>query len=109
MFSNSIDSKANKIKLNVDNYLNEKKKETNSQQPIPSVRRPEQQQPPQPLPQSTAPQPVLAPVAPNPAPNQLKPVEVEIKQLVLQGKTFDKQPLILKSIQKERSITIFYS
>lgn len=42
MFSNSIDSKVNKIKLNVDSYLNDRKKEGSVSQPVPSVRRPEQ-------------------------------------------------------------------
>lgn len=42
MFSNSIDSKVSKIKLNVDSYLNDRKKEGAVSQPVPSVRRPEQ-------------------------------------------------------------------
>ena len=42
MFSNSIDSKVNKIKLNVDSYLNDRKKDGAVSQPVPSVRRPEQ-------------------------------------------------------------------
>jgi hypothetical protein len=42
MFSNSIDSKVSKIKLNVDSYLNDRKKEGTVSQPVPSVRRPEQ-------------------------------------------------------------------
>lgn len=41
MFSDSIDSKINKIKLNFDSYLNEKKKDNAPQPPVPSVRRPE--------------------------------------------------------------------
>lgn len=52
MFSNSIDSKVNKIKLNVDSYLNDRKKDGSVSQPVPSVRRPEQ--PSIPLPSLTA-------------------------------------------------------
>jgi hypothetical protein len=42
MFSDSIDSKINKIKVNFDSYLNDKKKDGNSQPPVPSIRRPDQ-------------------------------------------------------------------
>lgn len=41
MFSSTIGLKANKIKLNIDTYINEKKKENHMPQPVPSVRRPE--------------------------------------------------------------------
>jgi len=78
MFSNSIDSKANKIKLNVDSYLNERKKETNSQQPIPSVRRPDQMPPiPSLQPQNSATQSVISGQPPNSMlASQVKPVEI---------------------------------
>ena len=38
MFSDSIDSRINKYKVNFDNYLSERK---NTQPPVPSIRRPE--------------------------------------------------------------------
>lgn len=42
MFSDSIDNKVNKIKLNFDNYLNDKRKDNTAQPPVPSIRRPDQ-------------------------------------------------------------------
>lgn len=42
MFSDSIDNKINKIKLNFDNYLNDKRKDNAAQPPVPSIRRPDQ-------------------------------------------------------------------
>lgn len=33
---------------------------------------------------------------------------MEVRQLVFQGKVYDKPPLSLKNIQKEKSITVFY-
>jgi len=101
MFSSSIDSKANKIKLNVDSYLNERKKETTSQQPIPSVRRPDQLSTPLLQSQPSNAQSIAPGVSSTNLPsNQFKPVEFEVKQLVLQGKTYDKPPLTLKNIVK---------
>jgi len=69
MFWGSIDSKASKIKLNVDGFLNDKKKETAvQQQPVPSIRRPDQ---PPPIVNSTAQQ--NFPPQPNPS-LYLKPI-----------------------------------
>lgn len=42
MFADSIENRINKIKLNFDNYLNDKRKDTSSQPPVPSIRRPDQ-------------------------------------------------------------------
>lgn len=102
MFWGSIDSKASKIKLNVEGFLNEKKKETLlPSQPIPSIRRPEQ-----PSPISNAVSQHMFP-QPNPS-SHLKPVEYDLKQIMFQGKLYDKTPLSIKNIIKERSITVFY-
>jgi hypothetical protein len=108
MFSNSIDSKVNKIKLNVDSYLNDRKKEGSVSQPVPSVRRPEQPTS-IPLPSLTS-QNSAASTLPqvSTAPSQFKPMDLEVRQLVLQGKIYDKPPLSLKNILKEKSITVFY-
>lgn len=112
MFSNSMDSKMNKIKMSVDSYLNnDKKKDQIAPQPMPSVRRPDQVTN-VPLP-SLQPQPSISSVNPNigvvsssapPRPN-----DIEIKQLIFQNKTYDKPPITLKNILKEKSITIFYN
>jgi hypothetical protein len=108
MFSNSIDSKINKIKLNFDSYLNEKKKDNPSQPPVPSIRRPEQLPSNYPTASQANPN---APTVVNPATNastQSKPFEIDIKQLILQGKTFERQPITLKNLQKEKTINISY-
>lgn len=106
MFSDSIDSKVNKIKLNFDNYLNDKRKDNAAQPPVPSIRRPDQlpsnyvSQTSQNLPSSTA---------LGNAPNiQSKPVELEIRQMLFQGKTIERQ-VSLKNIVKEKTINIFYA
>jgi len=107
-----MDSKMNKIKMSVDSYLNnDKKKDQIAPQPMPSVRRPDQVTN-VPLP-SLQPQPSISSVNPNigvvsssapPRPN-----DIEIKQLIFQNKTYDKPPIALKNILKEKSITIFYN
>lgn len=75
MFANSIDSKVNKIKLNVDSYLNDRKKEGAVSQPVPSVRRPEQPSS-IPLPSLTV-QNINAPLAaPTVAGSQVKPMDL---------------------------------
>ena len=69
MFSDSIDSKINKIKVNFDNYLNDKKKEPSPQPPLPSVRRPELlSSAGLPTPSLTLLAPVSSLLAPSPAP-----------------------------------------
>lgn len=107
MFSDCVDSKINKIKPNFDNYLNDKKKESVAQPPVPSIRRPDQL-PTSYLPNSQAPNPsnsssVIGSMQNLPP----KPVQLQIKQLLMQGKIFDKE-LTIKNIQKERAINIFY-
>lgn len=112
MFSNSMDSKLNKIKMSVDSYLNtDKKKDQSAPQPVPSVRRPDQVIN-VPLP-SLQPQPSITSANQNigavnssapPRPN-----DIEIKQLHLQKTIFEKPPITLKNIIKEKSITIFYN
>lgn len=99
MFTNSIDSKVNKIKLNVDSYLNDRKKEGAVSQPVPSVRRPEQ--PPSiPLPSLTMQNSSASAVAAAPAGSQVKAMDLEIRQLIFQNKVYEKQPLTLKNILK---------
>lgn len=101
MFSDSIDNKINKIKANFDNYLSDKR---SSQPPIPSVRRAEaatSHQPP--IINSVTPH---APQMPNAPP---KPIELEIKQLIVQGKTYEKAPINLRNVPRERTITIIYN
>lgn len=75
MFANSIDSKVNKIKLNVDSYLNDRKKEGAVSQPVPSVRRPEQ--PPSiPLPSLTVQNSTASVAPPVAAGSQVKPMDL---------------------------------
>jgi hypothetical protein len=99
MFFGSIDHKANKLKLNVETYLNnDRKRESSYQQPVPSIKKPEQ--PPinsqivsQPLQNSF---PVQA-STPSNAPLQARITEIDIKQMILQGKIYEKSPISLKS------------
>jgi hypothetical protein len=102
MFSDSIDNKINKIKVNFDNYLNDRR---TSQPPVPSIRRSDM-----PSTQNMHP-PAMSSSAPT-HPSQLgappKPVDIEVKQMILQGKTFEKQPICLRNVNKEKIITIQY-
>jgi len=76
MFSNSIDSKVNKIKLNVDSYLNDRKKDGAVSQPVPSVRRPEQTTN-IPLPSLTAQNSTASNIPPSTLPaSQAKPMDL---------------------------------
>jgi hypothetical protein len=75
MFANSIDSKVNKIKLNVDSYLNDRKKEGAVSQPVPSVRRPEQA-PSIPLPSLTVQNSTASVAAPVAAGSQVKTMDL---------------------------------
>ena len=109
MFLESIDNKLSKLKSVFETYLNDKKKDSNPQPPMPSVRRPEMI--------TTAGIPIpntnLNPMTnTNPMNNgpvlQSKPMELDIKQLIIQGKTHERQPLNLKNIQKEKTINIFF-
>ena len=102
MFWGSVESKASKIKLNVEGYLSDKKKESAAPAQPSSSR----QQPPhqitnalaQNLGHSSQPQPV----------SHAKPIEIDIKSLTIQGKTFEKGPNSMKNMVKEKSVTIFY-
>lgn len=40
---------------------------------------------------------------------QFKPMDIEVRQLTFQGKVYDKSPLTIKNIIKEKSITVFYT
>lgn len=92
MFLNNVDSKANKLKLNIDTYLNDKKKDNNYQQPIPSVSRPPQNTYPSAPLISIHPVPQTMNHIPNPTTSvnsqSVKPLELDIKSMVFQGKLY---------------------
>lgn len=41
--------------------------------------------------------------------SQFKPMDIEVRQLTFQGKVYDKPPLSIKNIIKEKSITVLYT
>ena len=109
MFLESIDNKLSKLKSVFETYLNDKKKDNIPQAPMPSVRRPQM------IPNVGVPMPNTNL---NPMTNtnlmsngpviQSKSMELDIKQLIIQGKTHQRQPLNLKNIQKEKTINLFF-
>ena len=104
MFLDSIDNKINKIKANFDNYLSDKR---SSQPPVPSERRPVVN-----MSHSSHPPPNPATIAqPPPQASQVAPkqVELEIKQMILQGKTYEKPPIGIRNVPREKTIAISYA
>lgn len=41
--------------------------------------------------------------------SQFKPMDIEVRHLTFQGKVYDKPPLSIKNIIKEKSITVLYT